>query len=415
MERGKTCRFAWSRVDKKNKMSVRMMDEWLQEKVWCVLPTYDNAGTVRRVAEGCLRHLRHVLVVDDGSTDADLRETLADLPVETVRHETNEGKGAALLTAARIVRERGGVWMICVDADGQHDPDDVPRFFPKLVSQPHSIVVGVRDFDTEHVPGGSRFGRRFSNFWIWLESGARLSDSQSGFRAYPVDLLLRMKLRGRKYDFEVEVLSKAVWYGLRIEEVPIRVIYPPKAERISHFRKWRDNALLTHRHGTLMSRRVLPWPHKKLVPLPPDDWRMMIRHPRAFMTMVLKERAEPGELGRAAAVGVFIATLPLYGLHTVLILFAATHLKLNRMLAVNVQHLCSPPFVPLACIDLGFRLRTGSWIGLEELRHLADADLKLYLLDWLIGSLFLAPALAVLVGGVAFAIAWQAQRKGGTL
>ncbi len=387
-----------------------MNDEAL-DSIWCVVPVYNNGGTVKDVALGCRKHLSHVLVVDDGSTDTDVAALFADTDVEVVSHFENRGKGAALLSALEYLKERGASWMLCVDADGQHNPDDLLRFFPVIGKNPSSIVVGARDFSAPNIPGGSRFGRKFSNFWIKLECGASVSDSQSGFRAYPVELLAQMKLQGNRYDFEVEVLTKAVWCGLSIEEVPISVYYPPREERISHFDQWKDNVRLTGRHTLLVGRRLLPWPHKKLVKPDKTDWKNLLLHPRRFLAMLLKENSSPVELGVAAAVGVLLATLPLIACHTIAILYVATKLNLNRLLAVNIQHFCAPPLVPLACIGLGFYLRTGAWIGREDLRNMASS-LPQYFVDWLIGSLVLAPVLAIVAGLLIFYIAAAVRRKG---
>ncbi len=382
------------------------------DSIWCVVPVYNNGATVKAVAQGCREHLAHVLVVDDGCTDVDVAALFADTDIEVLHHSENRGKGAALLSALKYLKERGATWMVAVDADGQHNPDDLPVFFPKLGSPPASIVVGARDFSGENIPGGSKFGRKFSNFWIKLECGASVSDSQSGFRAYPVELLSQIKLRGSRYDFEVEVLTKAVWQGLFIEEVPIRVYYPPKDERISHFDQWKDNVRLTGRHTLLVARRLLPWPHKKLVKRGETNWKNLLLHPRKFLAILLKENSSPIELGVAAAVGVLLATLPLIACHTIAILYVSTKLNLNRLLAVNIQHFCAPPFVPLACIGLGFYLRTGAWIGWEDLRNMA-ASLPQYFMDWLIGSLVLAPILALVAGGIVFYISAAVRRKGG--
>ena len=381
------------------------------DSVWCVVPVYNNGGTVKDVALGCRKQLEHVLVVDDGSTDVDVSALFADTDIEVLTHSENRGKGAALLSALDYLQKRSGQWMICVDADGQHNPDDLPLFFPIIGKNPSSIVVGARDFSVPNVPGGSKFGRKFSNFWIKLESGISVSDSQSGFRAYPVELLSKMKLRGSRYDFEVEVLAKAVWYGLGIEDIPISVHYPPKDERISHFDQWTDNVRLTGRHTLLVSRRLLPWPHKKLVKPDETDWKTLLLHPRKVLAMLLQENSSPVELGVAAAVGILLATLPLIACHTIAILYVSTKLNLNRLLALNVQHFCAPPFVPLACIGLGFYLRTGAWIGREDLRSMASS-LPQYFVDWLIGSLVLAPILAIIAGLLVFYVAEAIRRKG---
>ena len=387
------------------------MSDFPTDSIWCVVPVYNNAATVKDLALGCRRQLDHVLVVDDGSTDADVAALFSDTDIKVVRHPENRGKGQALSTALRHVKEQGGSWMITVDADGQHNPDDIPAFIPVIAEFPNSILVGARDFSGADIPGGSRFGRKFSNFWIKLECGASVSDTQSGFRAYPVKLISQIKLRGSRYDFEVEVLTKAVWHGLSIQDVPVGVHYAPKEERISHFNQWKDNVRLTGCHSLLVARRLLLWPHKKLVKPAATDWKYLLKHPRKFLAMLLQENSSPTELGVAAGVGILLATLPLIACHTIAILYVTTRLNLNRLLAVNVQHLCAPPFVPLACIALGFYIRNGHWLGMEELRTFAS-NLHQHLLNWLVGSLVLAPVLGVIAGLIVFYIAARVQRRG---
>ena len=383
------------------------MNRPFQDTVWCVIPVYNNGTTVKSVALKCRQQLDHVLVVDDGSTDIDISALFADTDIEVLRHETNRGKGAALLSALSNVWKKGAQWMICVDADGQHHPEDISAFLPLMEQSPSSIIIGARDFSTANVPGGSRFGRQFSNFWIKLECGVGISDSQSGFRAYPVDYLTRMKFRGNRFDFEVEILTKAVWYGLSLKEVPVKVTYAPKGERISHFHQLKDNARLTHRHGMLISRRLLPWPHKKLVKSA-HDYGELIRHPLRFLIKLLRESSTPTELGLSAGVGILLATLPLIGAHTVSILYVTTRLNLNRALALAIQNVCAPPFVPAACITLGYFMHHGRSLVLGDL---SKTVLREYLFDWLLGSLVLAPVLAILAGIIIYRLAVALQRK----
>ncbi|MEJ2201030.1 MAG: glycosyltransferase family 2 protein [Desulfuromonadaceae bacterium] len=174
------------------------------DRVLIVIPVYNHAASLRRVVEGCLAVHSRVLVVDDGSSDEPLSR-LAGLAVETLRHERNRGKGAAILSAAEQARQWGMSHIITIDADGQHDPADLPRFLEQLRQTPLALVVGRRDFSVPHVPGSSRFGRRFSNFWLRVQTGRRLTDTQSGFRAYPLFLLQGISWRQSGYAFEVEV------------------------------------------------------------------------------------------------------------------------------------------------------------------------------------------------------------------
>jgi glycosyltransferase involved in cell wall biosynthesis len=160
--------------------------------LWWGVPVFNNRDTVRRVVAECRALLPNVVVVDDGSTDADVAELLAGLDVVVLHHGKNLGKGRAILTAARYVEERGGAYLITIDADGQHLPGDIEKFMPYLLEDEPAIIIGCRDFHTDNVPHSSRFGRSFANFWLLVETGKVVADCQSGFRAYPVRYLNRV-------------------------------------------------------------------------------------------------------------------------------------------------------------------------------------------------------------------------------
>ena len=353
---------------------------------------HNNGTTVQSVAQRCRQHVPGVLVVDDGSTDADVAQLFAGTDITVLSHETNQGKGAALRTAVSYLQDQGAAWMITIDGDGQHDPEDIPLFLEALAAHPDSILVGARDFTSDSIPSGSRFGRKFSNMWIRLESGASVSDSQSGFRAYPLKHLTRMPLRGDRYEFEVEILTRAVWHGLTLIDVPIHVWYPDKTEeRTTSFRAWQDNARISLTHARLVGRRLLPLPHRQIVKKPADTItpKQLLTHPRKTIMQVLKDSTTPQELAMAAVVGTLLAVLPLIGCHTIAILYFARRLRLNLVMALNIQHLYMPPVVPLACIEIGHYIRHRSWLVPESMQR-AVADIPHYLLYWLIGSLILA-------------------------
>lgn len=371
------------------------------DDVWCVIPVYNNSATVKQVALACRGQGFPVLVVDDGSTDVPVADLLADTAIPVVTHGENRGKGSAILTALSYVKEKQGRFMITIDGDGQHNPADLERFIPALRNDPASIVIGCRNMDVDNVSGSSKFGRSFSNFWLQIETGLAIPDTQSGFRAYPVEYLAQLKLKGRRYDFEVEVLARAVWAGLRVQSVDVSVWYPPKKERVSSFHPFKDNARISLTHTRLITRRLMPWPIKKLVRHPRVI--SLYRSPGKFFRMLLSEHVSPLELGAAAVVGTFIAVLPIFGLHTVVIIFVATRLNLNRVMAVAIQNLCAPPFVPLLCIQIGHFLRYANWLT-EPSRKTLFHQGHLRLLEWALGAVFLAPMLAILVGLLVFAL-----------
>ena len=292
--------------------------------------------------------------------------------------------------------------MITIDADGQHRPRDLEKFLPLLQESDTAIVIGCRDLADHGVPRRSRLGSQIGNFWLRIETGVSIDDCQSGFRAYPVEHLSRLKLTGSHFDFETEVLARAVWAGLRLKTVSIDVWYPEPRLRVSGFRPFLDNFRISCMHARLVGRRLLPVPHRKLLPSeePRLDLRMLL-HPIKLLKGLLEENGTPALLGMSAAVGTFLATLPLIAVHTVVIIYVATRLRLNRMMAVAVQNLCMPPFVPMLCIELGYRMRYGQWLT-EFSTKTVVGEVHHRLFEWLIGSLVVAPVAAVLVGGTVF-------------
>lgn len=374
------------------------------DRIWCAVPVYNNGATVKKVVAACRSVLRHVAVVDDGSIDADLASLLSGLDVVLLKHENNRGKGEAILTASRYVETRGGSTLITVDADGQHEPRDMERFFPLIRENDKRLLIGRRDFNTEHVPASSRFGRAFANFWLKAETGVTVDDCQSGFRAYPVRYLNQLKFKGSRYDFEAEVLAKAAWAGLELVMVPVSVHYPKPEERISSFKPVLDNLRLTRIHAMLVGRRLLPLPHKRLIARTQTLDLALLRHPGRVLKMLLQEHATPEGLAMSAAVGVFLAVLPLLFVHTLVILYVALRLNLNKVVAVNVQHIAMPPLVPALCIELGYYLRHGRWLtDLSFATVFEQFSARLY--EWFLGSLVIAPLLALLVGTTVFATA----------
>ncbi|MEI6564342.1 MAG: DUF2062 domain-containing protein [bacterium] len=380
-------------------------------QTWGVIPVYNNQATVRAVAIAARGELPHVVVVDDGSTDADVTALFRDTDIVVLRHAVNQGKGRAILTGLSYVREQGGRFMITLDADGQHLPSDIPKFLSVLETDPDSIIIGARQMSGPNVPSSSRFGMRFSDFWLRLETGIAMRDTQSGFRAYPVAAISQLACVSSHYDFEVEILARAAWAGLKVKSVDIGVVYPERGQRISHFRPFLDNLRLTHRHVLLVLRRLMPWPHKQLVKPPADDIKLFLRHPIRFFKILLMEHATPAELGMAAAVGTFLATLPLISLHTVVIIYVATRLKLNRVMAVAIQNVCMPPVVPFICVELGYFIRHGHWLReMTKETWIHQAPLRVW--EWFLGSLIAAPILAVITGFLVFGVVAFLRQRG---
>jgi glycosyltransferase involved in cell wall biosynthesis len=222
-----------------------------------VIPAYNHGREIGGVLAKTLRFGFPVFVVDDGSTDS-TPEVLASLSQVTVlHHDQNLGKGASLLKGFSLALEVAE-YAITLDADGQHDPDDIPSLVRAVPDHERAIVLGKRS-GMEHagVPWTSRWGRKFSNFWVWASCGKWISDSQSGFRLYPLAETLSLGATSRRFQFEVEILVRAVWSGIPILEIPVPARYGAAGERISHFRPWMDFWRNTKTFAGLVAQRTL--------------------------------------------------------------------------------------------------------------------------------------------------------------
>lgn len=217
---------------------------------------YDASRTVGSVVAQARARIEPVLVVDDGSAD-DTAGAARRAGAHVIRHLANRGKGAALLTGLAAARERGYTHAVTLDADGQHDPADIPSLLAVSEGAPGALVVGARDFDHPNVPGASRFGRRFTNGWVKLETGRTVHDCQSGFRSYPVDSILALGLSAGRFEWEVDVIVRAAWAGIPLVNTPVSVFYAPAGQHTSHYRMVRDSVRMTLLHFKLLGLGLL--------------------------------------------------------------------------------------------------------------------------------------------------------------
>ncbi len=373
--------------------------------VLIVIPVFNHGATLRRVVEGALVAHPDVLVVDDGSMDNGY-DTIADLPVAVVRHKTNRGKGAAILTAAGEAARLGKSHIITLDADGQHYPTDIPAFIRAIRAEPRAVIIGARRFDGPNIPGSSKFGRKFSNFWLRIQTGVRLSDVQCGFRAYPVVIFEALKLRERRFAFEVEVLVKAAWAGYPLRDVDIDVHYPEPDKRISHFHALRDNVEISLLNTRLTARSFMPVPHRQFAE--DKNGKVSAIHPMKSLRMLLQKDETPFMLALAAALGMLLGTLPLIGLHCVAIVVVLGYFRLSKITGLAVSQLCIPPFVPALCVEAGYLMRHGQLLTEISLKTLGYEALD-RLWEYVIGSLAVAPILAIVMGVMVYALAWLAK------
>lgn len=218
-----------------------------QWRVCVVVPTYNNAGTIVDVLRRIAAITQHIIVVIDGCTD-DTREWLKDFtdaPLVIVDHAENKGKGAALLSGFKCAILKGYEYAITIDSDGQHFPEDIPVFLRAMEEHPEAFIIGSRNLKQKNMSGSSSFANHFSNFWFAVQTGVRLPDTQTGYRLYPLRNLSGVHLITSRYEAELELLVFAAWAGADLIPVPVRVYYPPKNKRVSHFRPLTDFLRIT--------------------------------------------------------------------------------------------------------------------------------------------------------------------------
>lgn len=343
------------------------------------IPTYNNPTTICDVVVESLRQISlPILIVDDGSAEPVrglfarhaesglLVDALTDGRIEILRFDENRGKGLALQAALKDSVEKGYTHLLAIDGDGQHYPRECQKLIDLAKENPWDLIVGARKFQGDTVPGVSKFGRKFSNFWVGYQTGITISDSQSGFRLYPLFPLQNFKFFTKRYDFEIEVLIRAIWRGVTIREVEIDVFYPKREERVSHFNKLWDNV------------------------------RISLLNTALVVLALLKDRRSPGLLAVSIGSGVFIGSTPFFGFHTFLVALVSFAFRLNFTAAFVGSQVSLPfiaPFLIAASIGVGHAFVPDEW-G--------------HFVTYLLGSLVLGSALAIVSG---FAFYFVAKRK----
>lgn len=327
--------------------------------------------------------------------------------MEVLRLEANRGKGAALLEGFRRAAGLGFTHAVTLDADGQHLPADIPGFLAEARARPSAILVGERRLEGSGAPRASSVGRWVSNFWTLRTTGFDLPDTQCGFRCYPVAEVLALPLRRRRYDFEVEVLVRGAWAGLELVSVPVGVWYPPREERVSHFRALADNVRISRTYTLLALRRVLPsraeWRAARARRLPGVRLKETLR----VLADLGRAGTRPAEIGLAVATGVFVGSTPLWGLHAILSIYVCARLHLNVLAAFLGSNVSNPflaPYLIFASVQCGHLLLRGSLVPADPAAF-ALSRIPEHLLDYVLGSIPVAVVLAVVAGALSAAAA----------
>ncbi|MEO2060067.1 MAG: DUF2062 domain-containing protein [Mesonia sp.] len=373
-------------------------------KCCVIIPTYNNQNTLKRVIDGVLEYTENLLVINDGSTD-DTAAILANYPqIHTIHFKENRGKGNALKKGFQEAEKLGFKYAITLDSDGQHYPKDLPKFIEQL-QQTHEkplLIIGSRQMDSPGVPQGNSFGNIFSSWWVYIETGYNLKDTQCGFRLYPLEIVNNIKLFTPKFEFEIEIMVKSAWRGVELKNIPIDVLYDPK-ERVTHFRPVIDITRITLLNiWFVFVSFFFVKPVRKLKEIRQKGGK------RFWREDILKIQETPLQKAKAITLGVFIGISPFWGLHSLIVFFAAEYFKLNKVLAFFASNVSIPPMIPFL---LYFSYQFGAIILGNEpdatlnIENIENAlDILMGVKQYLIGSFALAAVSAIVLGILFFLI-----------
>ena len=216
--------------------------EDMKKRLAAVVPCYNAGGRVQPVVVALLQHLDHVVVVDDGSTDG-ATAPLQAMGASVIHFQENKGKGFAMLAGFRAALAADDVTgVVIVDADGQHDANELPNLWQKFIDENADLVIGTRTFDGIQVPLRSKVGNKFTALMTRVLIGVAIPDTQSGFRIHSRKFLedILASIRGGRYETEMEILVTAARGGYRLAAAPIKTIYE-SGNPSSHFNKFRDS------------------------------------------------------------------------------------------------------------------------------------------------------------------------------
>jgi glycosyltransferase involved in cell wall biosynthesis len=375
-----------------------------------VIPVFNHADTASQVAAAARQHF-FVIVVDDGSTDG--LELPAD--VDLVRFPSNRGKGAALRAGFERARELGFTHAITMDADGQHSVEDLPKFAAACEKDPNALIIGVRDLVRAGAPVGRRRSNAVSNFWFHVETGVRLSDTQCGFRAYPLAAIGPIQIRSERYAFELELLVRSAWVGIPLIAVPVDVKYSPATMARSHFRPIVDLARITIMNiGLVLQSWFVPAALRVRWSKENRSEKSFGKRCREDVRDFLTDRAQsPRQVALAVGLGLFCGIAPIWGYQMLAAAALAHFLRLNKAIALLASNISIPPVMPFILyggLALGHWLFTGHALDFSAQQITRPLLLK-YLGEWCIGSVLLGTLVALMGTVTTYSVARLMRRR----
>jgi uncharacterized protein (DUF2062 family) len=376
-------------------------------RICVVIPVYNHALTLREVIAGA-RAFLPVIVVNDGSTDDTASVLAKESGITIVTLSPNQGKGAALRAGFAQAQALGYTHAVTLDADGQHPTSAIPAFAEACRRQPEALIVGTRELKPAGAPLARRLTNALSTFWFKVETGVPLTDTQCGYRCYPLETTRPLPVKFGRYAYELEVLVLAAWAGLPLVPIPFQVDYAAPTSRLSHFNPLRDFAHISRLHSRLsMLTFCTPLALRRLMArgglhgVPRGQrFRTIARH------LFTENARTPGRLAASVGLGFFCGIAPIWGYQMLVAALLAHRLRLNKAIAVTASNISFPlaaPFILAGGLILGHWLRTGEFVAFA--RDAIWQHIPLYLWDWVVGSVVLAGLVGVLGGAASYGIA----------
>lgn len=390
--------------DKKSK--TRLLLKQLQCCV--IMPTYNNEKTVGKMISSILEYTDNLIVVVDGATDntptivSSFKEKISLL-----QYEKNVGKGHALKMGFKEALKQGFEYAITIDSDGQHFADDISLFAEKLKENPNTLLMGSRNIMIEGMPQKNSFANKFSNFWVKLQTGNDLPDTQTGFRLYPLKAVEKLCLFTSKFEFEVEIQVKLAWQNIKVLSVPIQVKYDP-TERVTHFRPLQDFTRISLLNTYLTILTILWYFHK----------RQLLKIWNIGIWNTLKQEAikpQESNISKALSIafGFFIGIMPLFGFQLLIGIPLAIFLRLNKVLVLVFSHISIPPMIPFI-IYISYKIG-GIFINnptqINDIKTLNLQSIHINFIQYFIGGWLFALTAAVITFIISFSMLSVLRKK----
>ncbi|MEG0891933.1 MAG: DUF2062 domain-containing protein [Bacteroidales bacterium] len=363
-----------------------------------LIPTYNNCTTILQVIDDVLQYSGNIFVVNDGSTDTTKQILEKRDDITLISYSKNRGKGHAIKVGLECAIKAGFNYLITIDSDGQHYAKEIPLFIQHIEQNPNTLIIGARNLNANNMPGKNTFANKFSNFWYKVETGITLSDTQSGYRLYPLVPLKNMRFITSRYEFEVEVIVRLAWKGIKVINIPIEVYYPCAAQRISHFRPLQDFTRISILNTFLVLAALIYYYPKLFIK------SLNIKTiSELFNKHIRHSKESDRKIALSVGLGIFCGIIPLWGYQMITAGILAYFLKLNKVISIASSNISIPPMIPF--ILYGSLLTGGVLLGVPTFTSLSQINLESIstsMAQYIIGSIVLAIISAIIIGIITF-------------